>query len=143
MRVLGLVSGWDGCGFDIAMRNIRVRSTLTGTVSVYGEDGTKGRLAAASRRTELEFDGLVEGGSIPEAGETLTYQGRTFLITSATLTAEKGRFQRFAVRLNTATKPKCRDCDGLHAKQENRSKRRTTGDGHERKNGNRGGNAAE
>ena len=98
MRVLGLVSGWDGSGFDIAMRNIRVRSTLTGTVSVYGEDGTKGRLAAASRRTELEFDGLVEGGSIPEAGETLTYQGRIFLITSATLTAEKGRFQRFAVR---------------------------------------------
>ena len=98
MRVLGLVSGWDGSGFDIAMRNIRVRSTLTGTVSVYGEDGTKGRLAAASRRTELEFDGLVEGGSIPEAGETLTYQGRTFLITSATLTAEKGRFQKFAMR---------------------------------------------
>ena len=98
MRVLGLVSGWDGSGFDIAMRNIRVRSTLTGTVSVYGEDGTKSRLAAASRRTELEFDGLVEGGSIPEAGETLTYQGRIFLITSATLTAEKGRFQRFAVR---------------------------------------------
>ena len=98
MRVLGLVSGWDGSGFDIAMRNIRVRSTLTGTVSVYGEDGTKGRLAAASRRTELEFDGLVEGGSIPEAGETLTYQGRIFLITSATLTAEKGRFQRFAMR---------------------------------------------
>lgn len=98
MRVLGLVSGWDGGGFDIAMRNIRVRSTLTGTVSVYSEDGTKGRLAAASRRTELEFDGLVEGGSIPEAGETLTYQGRTFLITSATLTAEKGRFQKFAMR---------------------------------------------
>ena len=98
MRALGLVSGLDGTGFDIAMRNIRVRSTLTGTVSVYGEDGTKGRLAAASRRTELEFDGLVEGGNIPEAGETLTWQGRTFLITSATLTAEKGRFQRFAVR---------------------------------------------
>ena len=98
MRVLGLISGWDGSGFDIAMRNIRVRSTLTGCVSVYGEDGRKGRLAAASRRTELDFDGLVEGGNTPEAGETLTYQGRTFLITSAVLTAEKGKFQRFAVR---------------------------------------------
>ena len=98
MHALGLISGLDGSGFDIAMRNIRVRSTLTGTVSVYGEDGRKGRLAAASRRTELDFDGLVEGGSIPEAGETLTYQGQTFLITSATRTAEKGKFQRFAVR---------------------------------------------
>ena len=98
MRELGLISGWDGGGFDIAMRNIRVRSTLTGTVSVYGADGKKGRLAAASRRTELDFDGIVEGGNIPEAGGTLTYQGRTFLITSAVLTAEKGRFQRFAVR---------------------------------------------
>ena len=98
MRALGLITGWDGGGFDIAMRNIRVRSTLTGTVSVYGEDGRKGRLAAASRRTELEFDGLVEGGNVPEAGETLMYQERIFLITSAVLTAEKGRFQRFAVR---------------------------------------------
>lgn len=98
MRELGLISGWDGGGFDIAMRNVRVRSTLTGTVSVYGEDGKKGRLAAASCRTELEFDGIVEGGNIPEAGGTLTYQGRTFLITSAVLTAEKGRFQRYAVR---------------------------------------------
>ena len=53
MRVLGLISGWDGGGFDIAMKNIRVRSTLTGTVSVYGEDGRKGKLAAASRRTAL------------------------------------------------------------------------------------------
>ena len=98
MRAMGLISGWDGGGFDIAMRNIRVRSTLTGTVSVHREDGRKDKLAATSRRTELEFDGLVEGGNIPEAGGTLTYQGRTFLITSAVLTAEKGRFQRFAVR---------------------------------------------
>jgi len=98
MRALGLISGLDGTGFDIAMRNVRVRSTLTGTVSVCGEDGRKGRLAATSRRTELEFDGLVEGGNIPEAGGTLTYRDRTYLITSATLTAEKGNFQRFAVR---------------------------------------------
>ena len=98
MRVLGLISGLDGNGFEIAMRNIRIRSTLTGTVSVYGEDGRKEKIAATSRRTELEFDGLVEGGNIPEAGGTLTYQGRTFLIKSATLTAEKGRFQRFAVK---------------------------------------------
>ena len=98
MRALGLISGWDGGGFDIAMRNIRVRSTLTGTVSIYGEDGKKGRLAATSRRTELDFDGLVEGGNTPEAGETLSWQGRTFLITSAILTAERGRFQRFAVK---------------------------------------------
>ena len=98
MRVLGLISGLDENGFEIAMRNIRIRSTLTGTVSVYGEDGRKEKIAATSRRTELEFDGLVEGGNIPEAGGTLTYQGRTFLITSATLTAEKGRFQRFAAK---------------------------------------------
>jgi len=98
MRELGLISGWDGGGFDIAMRNIRVRSTLTGTVSVHGEDGKKDRIAATSRRTELDFDGLVEGGNIPEAGETLTYQERTYLITSAVLTAEKGKFQRFAVK---------------------------------------------
>ena len=98
MRALGLISGWDGGGFDIAMRNIRVRSTLTGTVSVHGEDGRKDRIAATSRRTELDFDGLVEGGNIPEAGETLTYRGKKFLITSAVLTAEKGRFQRFAVK---------------------------------------------
>ena len=98
MRGFGLISGWDGGNFSIAMSNIRVRSTLTGTVSVYGEDGTKGRLAAASRRTELDFDGLVEGDNVPEAGETLNYLGRTFLITSAVLTSEKGKFQRFAVR---------------------------------------------
>ena len=98
MRALGLISGWDGGGFEIAMRNIRVRSTLTGTVSVYGEDGRRDRIAATSRRTELEFDGLVEGGNLPEAGETLTYREKTFLITSAVLTAEKGRFQRFAVK---------------------------------------------
>ena len=98
MRALGLISGWDGGGFDIAMRNIRVRSTLTGTVSVHGEGGRKDRIAATSRRTELDFDGLVEGGNIPEAGETLTYRGKKFLITSAVLTAEKGRFQRFAVK---------------------------------------------
>ena len=98
MRAWGLVSGWDGGGFDIAMRNIRIRSTLTGTVSVHGEDGRKGRLAATSRRTDIEFDGLVEGNNVPEAGETLTFQEKTFLITSAVLTAEKGRFQRFAVK---------------------------------------------
>ena len=98
MRVLGLISGWNGGGFDIAMRNIRVRSVLTGTASAYGEDGRQGILAATSRGTELEFDGFVEGGEIPEAGETLAYQGRTFLITSAVLTAEKGKFQRYAVR---------------------------------------------
>ena len=63
-----------------------------------GEDGKKDRIAATSRRTELDFDGLVEGGNIPEAGETLTYQERTYLITSAVLTAEKGKFQRFAVK---------------------------------------------
>ena len=98
MRVLGLISGWDGSGFDIAMKNIRVRSTLNGTVSVYGEDGRQERIAAASRRTQLEFDGFIEGGNIPEAGETLTYSGKTFLITSAVLTAEKGKFQRYSVR---------------------------------------------
>jgi len=98
MRALGLISGWDGGGFDIAMRNIRMRSTLTGTVSVHGEDGRKERLAATSRRTELDFDGLVEGSNIPEAGETLTYDGKSFLITSAVLTAEKGKYQRFAVK---------------------------------------------
>ena len=98
MRAWGLVSGWDGGGFDIAMRNIRIRSTLTGTVSVHGEDGRKGRLAATSRRTDIEFDGLVEGNNVPEAGETLTFQEKTFLITSAVLTAEKGRVQRFAVK---------------------------------------------
>ncbi len=95
---MGLISGWDGGGFDIAMRNIRVRSTLTGTVSVHAEDGKKDRLAATSRRTELEFDGLVEGGNIPEAGETLVFREKTFLITSAVLTAEKGKYQRFAVK---------------------------------------------
>ena len=98
MRALGLISGWDGSCFDIAMRNIRIRSTLTGTVSVHGEDGRKDRLAATSRRTEIEFDGLVEGNSIPEAGETLTFQEKTFLITSAILTSEKGRYQKFAVK---------------------------------------------
>ena len=98
MRELGLISGWDGGGFDIAMRNIRVRSTLTGTVSVHGEDGRKDRLAATSRRTELEFDGLVEGDDIPKAGDTLTFQEKTYLITSAVLTAEKGKYQRFAVK---------------------------------------------
>ena len=98
MRVLGLISGWNGGGFDIAMRNIRVRSTLTGTVSVHGEDGRKDRIAATSRRTELDFDGLVKGGNIPEAGEMLTYQEKTYLITSAVLTAEKGKYQRFAVK---------------------------------------------
>ena len=98
MRALGLIFGWDGGGFDIAMRNIRVRSTLTGTVSVHGEDGRKDRLAATSRRTELDFDGLVEGGDIPKAGDTLTFQEKTYLITSAVLTAEKGKYQRFAVK---------------------------------------------
>lgn len=98
MRALGLISGWDGGGFDIAMTNIRVRSELTGTASVCGENGRQDRLAAVSRRTRLVFDGLVEGGNIPEAGNTLAYRGRTFLITSAVLTAEKGKFQRYAVR---------------------------------------------
>ena len=98
MRATGLITGWDGGDFDIAMRNIRVRSTLTGTVSVYGEDGRKDKLAATSRRMELEFDGFVEGADIPEAGETLTFQEKTFLITSAVLTSEKGRYQRFAVK---------------------------------------------
>ena len=98
MRVLGLISGWNGGEFDIAMKNIRVRSVLTGTASVFGEDGRQGLLAATSRKTELEFDGFVEGDGIPEAGETLTYQGRTFLITSAVLTAETGKYQRYAVR---------------------------------------------
>jgi hypothetical protein len=95
---MGLISGWDGSGFDIAMRNIRIRSTLTGTVSVHGEDGRKDRLAATSRRTEIEFDGLVEGSNVPEAGETLVFQEKTYLITSAVLTSEKGRYQKFAVK---------------------------------------------
>ena len=98
MRALGLISGWDGGGFDVAMRNIRVRSTLTGTVSVHGEDGRKDRIAATSRRTEIEFDGLVEGGNVPEAGDTLTFLEKTFLVTSAVLTAEKGKYQRYAVK---------------------------------------------
>ena len=98
MRALGLISGWDGGGFDIAMRNIRVRSALTGTVSVHGEDGRKDKLAATSRRTELEFDGLVEGDNIPEAGETLTFREKTFLVTSAVLTSEKGKYRRFAMK---------------------------------------------
>ena len=98
MRALGLVSGWDGGGFEIAMRIIRVRSTLTGTVSVHGEDGRKDLLAATSRRTELEFDGLVEGDNLPEAGETLTFREKTYLVTSAVLTAEKGKYRRFAMK---------------------------------------------
>ena len=97
MRVLGLISGWNGGGFDIAMRNVRVRSSLTGTTSAYDENGRQDKLAAVSRRTRLDFDGFVEGGNIPEAGSTLTFRGQTFLITSAILTAEKGRFQRYAV----------------------------------------------
>ena len=106
MHAMGLVSGWDGGGFDIAMRNIRVRSTLTGTISVHGEDGRQDRLAATSRRTEIEFDGLVEGNNIPEAGEMLTFQEKTFLITSAVLTSEKGRFQRFAVKAERSDEAK-------------------------------------
>ena len=80
------------------MRNVRVRSDLTGTTSAYDENGRQDKLAAVSRRTKLEFDGFVDGGNIPEAGETLTYSGKTFLITSAVLTAEKGKFQRYSVR---------------------------------------------
>ena len=98
MRVLGLISGWDGGGFDIAMRNVRVSSVLTGTTSEYDENGRQDKLAAVSRRTRIEFDGLVDGGNVPEAGATLTFRGRKYLITSAVLTAEKGRFQRFAVK---------------------------------------------
>ena len=98
MRVLGLISGWDGGGFDIEMRNVRMRSELTGTTSAYDENGRQDKLAAVSRRTRLDFDGFVEGGNIPEAGSTLTFRGQTFLITSAVLTAEKGTFQQFAVR---------------------------------------------
>ena len=98
MRAFGVISGLDGSVFGIVMRNIRVRSTLTGTVSVHGEDGRKDKLAATSRRTELEFEGLVEGDTIPEAGETLTFREKTFLITSAVLTSEKGKYQRFAVK---------------------------------------------
>ena len=98
MRVRGLISGWNGGGFDIAMRNVRVRSVLTGTTSAYDENGRQDKLAAVSRRTLLEFDGLVEGGNIPEAGATLAFRGQTFLITSAVLTAEKGSFQRYAIK---------------------------------------------
>ena len=98
MRALGLITGWDGSVFDIAMRNIRVRSVLTGTTAVYDEDGRQGKIAAASRRTELEFDGFVEGSRIPEAGDTLSYRDRTFLVTSSALTAEKGKYQRCSVR---------------------------------------------
>ena len=98
MRVTGLISGWNGGGYDIAMTNIRVRSELTGTASACDEDGRQDKLAAVSRRTRLEFDGFVEGSNIPEAGDTLAFRGRTFLVTSAVLTAEKGRFQRYAVR---------------------------------------------
>ena len=98
MRALGLITGLDGNGFDVAMRNIRVRSTLTGTASVRGEDGRLGKLAAVSRRTEVEFDGFVEGDDMPEAGDVLTYGGEDYLVVSAVLTSEKGRFQRYAVR---------------------------------------------
>lgn len=98
MRAFGLITGWDGSVFGIVMQNIRVRSTLTGTVSVCGEDGRKDRIAATSRRTELEFNGLVDNGIIPEAGETLTHQEKTYLITSAVLTSEKGKVQRFAMK---------------------------------------------
>ena len=98
MRAFGLITGWDGNNYGIVMRNIRIRSTLTGTVSVHGEDGRKDKLAATSRRTELEFDGLVEEGNIPEAGETLTYQNKTYLVTSAVLNSEKGKYQRFALK---------------------------------------------
>ena len=98
MRALGLITGLDGNGFDVAMRNIRVRSTLTGTASVRGEDGRMDRLAAVSRRTEVEFDGFAEGDNVPKAGDVLTYDGEEFLVVSAVLTAEKGRFRQYAVR---------------------------------------------
>lgn len=98
MRAFGLITGWDGSGFGIIMQNIRVRSTLTGSVSVHSEDGRKDRLAATSRRTELDFKGIVDDGNIPEAGETLTYLGKTYLITSAVLTSEKGKIQRFDMK---------------------------------------------
>ena len=98
MRVLGLISGWDGGGFDIAMRNVRVSSVLTGTTSEYDENGRQDKLAAVSRRTRIEFDGLVDGGNVPEAGATFTFRGRKYLITSAVLTAEKGRFQRYIIK---------------------------------------------
>ena len=97
MRVLGLISGLDGSGFGMAMRNIRVRSTLTETASVRGEDGKLDKLAAVSRKTELEFDGFVEGDGVPKAGDVLTHGGKKYLVVSAELTAEKGRFQRYSV----------------------------------------------
>jgi len=40
----------------------------------------------------------VEGDDVPEAGDVLTYGGEDYLVVSAALTAEKGRFQRYAVR---------------------------------------------
>ena len=98
MRVLGLITGLDGSGFDMAMQNIRVRSTLTGTASVRGADGKLAKLAAVSRRTELDFDGFVEGDGVPKAGDVLTYGEEDYLVVSAVLTAEKGRFQRYSVR---------------------------------------------
>ena len=98
MRALGLITGLDGNGFDVAMRNIQVRSTLTGTASVRGEDGRMDKFAAVSRRTEVEFDGFVEGDDVPKAGDVLAYGGEEYLVVSAALTAEKGRFQRYAVR---------------------------------------------
>ena len=97
MRVLGLISGWNGGGFDIAMRNVRVRSVLTGTTSAYDENGRQDKLAAVSRRTRIEFDGLVDGDHVPEAGATLTFGGRKYLIISAVLKAEKGRFQQYVI----------------------------------------------
>ena len=64
---MGLISGWDGGGFDIAVGKVRVRSELTGTTSEYDENGRQDKLAAVSRRTRIEFDGIVDGNHVPEA----------------------------------------------------------------------------
>ncbi len=97
MRIFGLISGWDGGGFDVAVGKVRVRSELTGTTSEYDENGRQDKLAAVSRRTRIEFDGIVDGNHVPEAGATLSLEGRTYLITSAVLKAEKGRFQCYTI----------------------------------------------
>jgi|GEM_PF-5987347 len=97
-RSTGIISGVNGSQFGVELRDVRKRTRLTKSAEMYGEDGKQESIKALRKKTTLVCRGFVNGDeNMPEAGDTLSYQGQTYLVTESDQMSAEGAYQQYGI----------------------------------------------
>lgn len=96
-RVQGIVTGLDGTSFGIELRDATVETQAARTAAGYDESGRQTELHLVSVRRILRCRGFASGSERLTTGDTIEYDGRTYLVTSSALLSESGEFQTYRI----------------------------------------------